>query len=83
MSDTVTVVEIDPTRRSPSGDPTRATSAAVDTAPDQARWVALVVLCIGMLMIVLDATVVNVAFRRSRRTSASPRPAWRGWSTPT
>jgi EmrB/QacA subfamily drug resistance transporter len=28
---------------------------------DRARWVALVVLCIGMLMIVLDATVVNVA----------------------
>src|SRR5205809_4331045 len=25
------------------------------------RWIALVVLCIGMLMIVLDATVVNVA----------------------
>src|SRR4051794_33870189 len=28
---------------------------------DRARWIALVVLCIGMLMIVLDATVVNVA----------------------
>jgi len=28
------------------------------------RWVALVVLCIGMLMIVLDATVVNVALPR-------------------
>jgi EmrB/QacA subfamily drug resistance transporter len=28
---------------------------------DRARWVALVVLCAGMLMIVLDATVVNVA----------------------
>jgi EmrB/QacA subfamily drug resistance transporter len=25
------------------------------------RWIALVVLCIGMLMIVLDATIVNVA----------------------
>ncbi len=25
------------------------------------RWVALVVLCVGMLMIVLDATIVNVA----------------------
>src|SRR5438105_12662317 len=25
------------------------------------RWVALVVLCAGMLMIVLDATIVNVA----------------------
>ena len=28
---------------------------------DRARWIALVVLCVGMLMIVLDATVVNVA----------------------
>jgi EmrB/QacA subfamily drug resistance transporter len=32
------------------------------TAPDdRSRWIALVVLCVGMLMIVLDATVVNVA----------------------
>jgi EmrB/QacA subfamily drug resistance transporter len=29
--------------------------------PDSSRWIALVVLCIGMLMIVLDATIVNVA----------------------
>src|SRR5436305_6608328 len=28
---------------------------------DRNRWIALVVLCVGMLMIVLDATVVNVA----------------------
>src|SRR2546427_10981853 len=28
---------------------------------DRARWIALVVLCAGMLMIVLDVTVVNVA----------------------
>src|SRR4051795_11907753 len=27
---------------------------------DRSRWIALVVLCVGMLMIVLDATVVNV-----------------------
>ena len=34
------------------------------TAPeltDRARWTALYVLCVGMLMIVLDVTVVNVA----------------------
>ena len=29
--------------------------------PEQNRWKALIVLCTGMLMIVLDATVVNVA----------------------
>ena len=32
------------------------------TAPeDRRRWLALYVLCLGMLMIVLDATIVNVA----------------------
>jgi EmrB/QacA subfamily drug resistance transporter len=30
-------------------------------ATDRSRWTALYVLCVGMLMIVLDATVVNVA----------------------
>src|ERR1700759_4934407 len=28
---------------------------------DRSRWISLVVLCVGMLMIVLDATIVNVA----------------------
>ncbi len=28
---------------------------------DRSRWIALIVLCVGMLMIVLDATIVNVA----------------------
>jgi EmrB/QacA subfamily drug resistance transporter len=32
-----------------------------DTTPDARRWLALYVLCGGMLMIVLDATIVNVA----------------------
>jgi EmrB/QacA subfamily drug resistance transporter len=31
------------------------------TPTDRSRWSALVVLCVGVLMIVLDATVVNVA----------------------
>jgi EmrB/QacA subfamily drug resistance transporter len=34
-------------------------SAAIGT--DRSRWLALYVLCIGMLMIVLDVTIVNVA----------------------
>jgi EmrB/QacA subfamily drug resistance transporter len=43
------------------------TETAVATAPKQpvvnegSRWIALYVLCVGMLMIVLDATIVNVA----------------------
>ncbi|HEY2716510.1 MAG TPA: MFS transporter [Solirubrobacterales bacterium] len=32
-----------------------------ETSSDRSRWTALVVLCVGMLMIVLDATIVNVA----------------------
>jgi EmrB/QacA subfamily drug resistance transporter len=36
-----------------------ATTTTTDT--DRSRWFALVVLCVGMLMIVLDATIVNVA----------------------
>src|SRR5213595_1983098 len=31
------------------------------TSEDRSRWIALYVLCVGVLMIVLDATVVNVA----------------------
>jgi EmrB/QacA subfamily drug resistance transporter len=31
------------------------------TTDDRKRWIALYVLCVGMLMIVLDVTVVNVA----------------------
>jgi EmrB/QacA subfamily drug resistance transporter len=31
------------------------------TTPDRTRWLALYVLCAGVLMIVLDATIVNVA----------------------
>jgi EmrB/QacA subfamily drug resistance transporter len=42
-----------------------ATAASLDltpTTPDErSRWIALVVLCVGMLMIILDSTVVNVA----------------------
>src|ERR1700744_3101467 len=35
--------------------------AQSSSTSDRSRWIALVVLCAGMLMIVLDATIVNVA----------------------
>jgi EmrB/QacA subfamily drug resistance transporter len=38
-----------------------ATAAQTPSTQDRSRWIALIVLCVGMLMIVLDATVVNVA----------------------
>jgi EmrB/QacA subfamily drug resistance transporter len=37
------------------------TDTAAPTVNDRSRWIALYVLCVGMLMIVLDATIVNVA----------------------
>jgi EmrB/QacA subfamily drug resistance transporter len=36
-------------------------------ASDRSRWIALVVLCVGMLMIVLDQTIVNVALPSIQR----------------
>jgi EmrB/QacA subfamily drug resistance transporter len=35
--------------------------------PSDSRWLALIVLCAGMLMIVLDATIVNVALPSIQR----------------
>jgi EmrB/QacA subfamily drug resistance transporter len=34
---------------------------STDAGSDRSRWIALYVLCVGMLMIVLDVTIVNVA----------------------
>jgi EmrB/QacA subfamily drug resistance transporter len=38
-----------------------STNQSAQAETDRSRWVALYVLCVGMLMIVLDATIVNVA----------------------
>ena len=40
---------------------TKLEGAATVEQEDRTRWLALYVLCAGMLMIVLDATIVNVA----------------------
>jgi EmrB/QacA subfamily drug resistance transporter len=40
---------------------TASDATATETHADRTRWIALYVLCIGVLMIVLDATIVNVA----------------------
>ena|SRR5437870_3770913 len=40
---------------------------AREPKPDRCRRIALVVLCAGMLMIILDATIVNVALPSIQR----------------
>src|SRR5437660_6614315 len=39
----------------------------MQTPPGPSRWPALVVLCAGMLMIILDQTIVNVALPSIQR----------------
>src|SRR5207247_6569128 len=43
------------------------TEGAEPAAGNRRRWAALVVLCVGQLMIVLDVTVVNVALPTIQR----------------
>jgi EmrB/QacA subfamily drug resistance transporter len=54
------------------------TNTASIRANDRRRWTALVVLCVGMLMIVLDATIVNVALPSIRDDLGFSQPslAW-------
>ncbi|RYZ13350.1 MAG: DHA2 family efflux MFS transporter permease subunit [Comamonadaceae bacterium] len=42
-------------------EPVRVPASAAATPADRHRWLALTVLCLGVLMIVLDTTIVNVA----------------------
>jgi EmrB/QacA subfamily drug resistance transporter len=54
------------------------TATAPDTSTERARWIALVVLCVGMLMIILDSTVVNVALPSIQHdlSFSQPNLAW-------
>jgi EmrB/QacA subfamily drug resistance transporter len=50
------------------GDEPHMTAAPKSSADaDRGRWIALVVLCVGVLMIILDSTVVNVALPSIQR----------------
>ena len=51
----------DTTELAGSGLSPSAPALTPDRAAGRSRWIALVVLCLGMLMIVLDVTIVNVA----------------------
>src|ERR1700724_1917562 len=45
----------------------RPTAETTLAESDRARWIALVVLCVGVLMIILDQTIVNVALPSIQR----------------
>src|SRR5436190_7160398 len=45
----------------PGRSPSSVSETKETSMPDRTRWIALYVLCVGVLMIVLDVTVVNVA----------------------
>ena len=47
------------------------------------RWIALALLCMAQFVVVLDASIVNVALPTIGRTSSSTRTASPGSSTPT
>ncbi len=45
-----------------------------DRPDDRKRWLALDVLCVGVLMIVLDTTIVNVALPSIASSTSWSRP---------
>ena len=47
--------------------PTRLSAALESGRNERRRWIALAVLCLGQLMMVLDATIVNVALPSIQR----------------
>ena len=46
---------------------TNALTGSPPTSTERSRWIALVVLCVGALMIILDMTIVNVALPSIQR----------------
>ena len=55
-----------------------------DALTARARWAALVVVCFAQFMVVLDATIVNVALPSIQTDLGSQRPSsCSGSSTPT
>jgi hypothetical protein len=53
--------------------------AAREAGPDPRRWLLLVVIGIAQLMVMLDATIVNIALPRRRSRWASAAWTGSGW----
>ena len=56
-----------------AAEPYRTATAQVDARTNRRRWIALGILCLGQLMMVLDATIVNVALPSISATCTSAR----------
>ena len=48
-------------------DPSHSSARRAERKRERRRWIALAVLCLGQLMMVLDATIVNVALPSIQR----------------
>ena len=59
----------------------RGGPGAAAGARQRNHGLALVVIATAQLMVVLDATIVNVALPHIQRALGFPGPAWSGWST--
>ena len=68
-----------------SSDIVTASSASVTdgTGPDPRRWGILAVVMVAQLMVVLDASIVNIALPSAQMTSIFRRPTASGSSPPT
>jgi len=51
------------------------------SAPDPRRWWALFLLCTAQFLVILDTSIVGIAFQRSSARSASSPPDCSGSST--
>ena len=60
-----------------------ASADLTSEAPDPKRWRALFVIAMAQLMVILDASIVNIALPRAGKTSVSPTLTGSGWSPPT
>ena len=66
----------------PTTPPAAARRGASPTAPYERRWLALAVIAVTVLMVILDATIVNIALPAVSRSIWASAPAPSSGSSP-